>query len=49
MERANKKFNISAAMGIISGVVIILAGVTCGVLSIISGAMVIGGKKELEI
>lgn len=48
MDRATRKFNNAAGINIIIGIVSLIVGVTCGVLSIVSGAMILSGKKEME-
>ena len=48
MDRATKKFNIAAVMSITVGVMILVIGTAAGVLSIVSGATVLSGKKEME-
>lgn len=48
-KRLKTKLAAAGAGNIAVGVVILICGVVCGVLSIVNGALVLGSRRELEV
>lgn len=47
-QKTSKKLAAAGAGGIAVGVIILISGVVCGILSIVNGAIVLGSRKDLE-
>lgn len=47
--KSYRKLAVAGAGGIAVGVIILIAGIVCGILSIVNGALTLGTRRELEI
>lgn len=48
-QKTCKKLAVAGAGGIAVGVIILISGIVCGILTIVNGAIVLGSRKDLEI
>jgi hypothetical protein len=47
--KALKKLVAAGAGSIAVGVIVLISGIVCGILTIVNGALVLGSRKDLEI
>lgn len=48
-QKTGKRLAVAGAGSIAVGVVVLIAGIVCGILTIVNGAVVLGSRKSLEI
>lgn len=48
-QKTCKKLAVAGAGSIAVGVIVLISGIVCGILTIVNGAIVLGSRKDLEI
>lgn len=48
-KRLSRKLGVAGAGAIAVGIIVLIGGITCGVLSIVQGATVLSSRKDMEI